>query len=61
MFNPHKVCLHVANLDRALGVCTADLDVQKEHGDTALDMAAKARQLKAMAFLLQHGAKLNAK
>ena len=42
-------------------MCTADLDVQKEHGDTALDMAAKARQLKAMAFLLQHGAKLNAK
>lgn len=42
-------------------MCTADLDVQEEHGDTALGMAAKARQLKAMAFLLQHGAKLNAK
>ena len=42
-------------------MCSADLDVQKEHGDTALDAAAKARQLKAVALLLQHGAKLNAK
>ncbi len=36
-----------------------DLDVMDEQGNTALSSAAKARQHKAVAFLLQNGAKLN--
>ncbi len=36
-----------------------DLDVMDEQGNTALSSAAKARQHKAVSFLLQNRAKLN--
>jgi ankyrin repeat protein len=36
-----------------------DLELMDEQGNTALGSAAKARQHKAVAFLLQNGAKPN--
>ncbi len=42
-----------------VSVYGVDLDVMDEQGNTALSSAAKARQHKAVAFLLQKGAKLN--